>query len=159
MERDEELFAARIEVLKMIVLIALARDKAEREAGSWLRAAEPMLQSAEFARAIKGLSHKDDRVRMTFEKRILNETPAEAFDLLSMMKDPPGEKGRPKGTGYEEADLALMPEIHRRRTAGETLKSVTEQLAATMNLASTQTEGAAIRLQRRYRQWRRTHKK
>ncbi len=154
---EEDLFAARLEILRVIALFALARAR-DGERLDAVRAAA-LARAPEIEKVLKGMNHHAPDERSFWIEQFGHQTPAETFRLIERLPPPPGQKGRPKGTGYEEADLALMPEIHQRRASGETLKSVTEQLAATMNLASTQTEGAAIRLQRRYRQWRRTNKK
>lgn len=111
-------------------------------------------RAAEIQKAMRGLLHSDPKVRAAWEQAIGHLTPAQSWHLFPILADPPGEKGRPKGTGYKQADLELMPEIHRRVLQGETLAAVTEDIVQRSRDAGHKpSDSAAVRLQRRYRDW------
>jgi hypothetical protein len=112
-----------------------------------------------FDKVHRGMNHHDPFVRETWQRHLGNQTPAQTYDLIALMSEPPGKKGRPQKSGLEEQDLQLMPEVHRRVSAGETLKAVTEALVELDRLQGGKPSlSAPVRIQRRYREWRKTQK-
>jgi hypothetical protein len=113
-----------------------------------------------FDKVLRGMAHHDPFIRETWHRHFGHKTPFETYDLAMLMSEPPGKKGRPEKSGLAEQDLQLMPEIHRRISAGETLKAVTEAMVELDRLQGGKPSlSAPIRLQRRYREWRKTQKK
>lgn len=103
------------------------------------------------AKAFAGLSHHDPEIRATWTKYIGDRTPGETWDLIGLMKMPPGKRGRPKGSGgFEAIDNQLLPEINTRIAAGEGVKRVTEDVACRLPAGGT-IESRALRLARRRR--------
>jgi len=112
-----------------------------------------------FDKAFRGLGHHDPVIRGTWMRHLGKRTPFETYDLIMLMTKPPGKKGRPEKSGLAEQDLQLMPEVHRRVSAGETLKAVTEALVELDHRQGGKPSvSAPVRLQRRYREWRKTQK-
>lgn len=107
----------------------------------------------EIDKVLRGMTSHDVDVKRTYLKYFAEKTPAETFDLASHLKNPPKLKGRPQGSGFEILDQELMPEIHRRVSAGESIKSATMFIASELSGQHSE-EATSVRLQRRYRKWR-----
>ncbi|MEQ9435651.1 hypothetical protein [Hyphomonas sp.] len=107
----------------------------------------------EIDKVLSGMTSHDIDVKRTYLKYFAEKTPAETFDLASQLKNPPKLKGRPQGSGFEIRDQKLMPEIHRRVSAGETIKSATMIIASELP-GQHSVDATSLRLQRRYRKWR-----
>jgi hypothetical protein len=112
-----------------------------------------------FDKVHRGMNHHNPIIKAEWWRLFADTTPAEEYLHIAMMAEPPGKKGRPQKSGLEEQDLQLMPEVHRRVSAGETLKAVTEDLVELDRLQGGKPSlSAPVRIQRRYREWRKTQK-
>lgn len=113
-----------------------------------------------FDKAYRGMNHHDPIMKAEWRRLFADQSPAQEYLHIAMMSEPPGKRGRPEKSGLAEQDLQLMPEIHRRLSVGETLKAVTEALVELDHRQGGKPSvSAPVRLQRRYRAWRKTQKK
>lgn len=96
-----------------------------------------------------GYNHHDPAIQMVWRKYIGEQTPAESWSLIRLLKYPPRPKGRPKGSGgFAAADREVLPEIERRIRNGEPKGKVTAEVAATLPPSGT-LQSVVRRLSRR----------
>lgn len=103
-------------------------------------------------RYVAGVDHPDLMTRVAWKamgKLQLHEVMA----LDRRMPDPLARRrGRPKGTGHQSVDLAVMPMIARRIAAGELLSDICKEVAAAGHPGASRHQ-ASRRLQDFFRVW------
>lgn len=76
------------------------------------------VHGANFEKLKAGIDHHDAEEREVWAD-IADRTPFNTWSLIRRLRKPPGQRGRPKGSGsYREADEQVLPELNKLIAAG-----------------------------------------
>ncbi|HPF23697.1 MAG TPA: hypothetical protein PK417_09475 [Hyphomonas sp.] len=149
---SEDLYQVRRRLRELIILKAINDYEREHPVSKMYRPTEEQLRLAN--KVVRGMNSHDPEVSEAWCEHFADKTFYQTRTLVPLMNEPPKKKGRPIGTGKKEVDWQLMPEIHKRVLAGETIKAVTKDMADRSQAIQSE-DAESRRLQERYRQWRR----
>jgi hypothetical protein len=98
--------------------------------------------------------HPDDAIRISWTA-MDKLMPYEVIEVARHLRDPTARPpGRPKGSGYQAVDDAMMPEIERRtRDGAESIRAVCQAIADCGHPGAS-AASTRDRLVKRYREWR-----